>query len=377
MELFFVCNYVAFIFAAWTKISLKLYMLWIIAVFSIVAFLYDPFMQEKVCGGGGVDLCRHFDSLDLIRLGFDDYLYAEAPFSELYLRTIAYLFETNNFLPLISVWIYYGIAFFACNKFFKLLNLKKSVQRLAICIILMCGVFFWNMNNIRYPLATVIFFSGMYFDIVANKIKRNFCYVCALLMHPGTIILLIVRCIANIKLRYSIIVFAIVSFLIANYYENLVFILVHLLMPFPDIQINVTTVLMKSVRYSAGIVYEVPLLYKILNIYISCVLMVVLLFFMHYRRYNSVLKYLPRMAFVIVLLSIFGTITNFMNGNFADRLMSMVPFFISLLTSDTLMCFGQENKNYVYVELIVFILALPYIDVYLFKVYPNWIYAGF
>ena len=102
MEFFFIFNYVAFIFAAWTKIPVKLYMMWIVAVFSTIAFLYDPFIQARICGGEGVDLCRHFDSLDLIRMGFDEGVYIEAPLSALYFKIIAYLFEKNNFLPAIS-----------------------------------------------------------------------------------------------------------------------------------------------------------------------------------------------------------------------------------------------------------------------------------
>ena len=42
---FFILNYIAFVLAAWTKIPIEVYMLWIVAIFSIVAFLYDPFMQ--------------------------------------------------------------------------------------------------------------------------------------------------------------------------------------------------------------------------------------------------------------------------------------------------------------------------------------------
>lgn len=373
---FFICNYVAFILATWTKIPVKLYMLWPIAIFSIVAFLYDPFMQARFYGGDGVDLCRHFDSLDSIRLGFDDGLYIEAPLSALYLRMVAYLFDDNSFLPLISTWIYYGLAFFICNKFFALLKLSAPLRRFAICMILMCGVFFGNMNNIRYPLATVIFFAGMYFDIIASKAKRNLLYICAFLMHPGTIILFLVRCIANVKLKYSIIIFAILSLFVANYYETLIITLISILTPFPDIQMTVSAVLLKSVSYSTNDVYDVPLLFKVLNIYISCVLMVSALFNMYYSRCNTIFKYIQRMALVVVLLSFIGTITNFMDGNFADRLMSIVPFLIALLVSDTLMGMERKNKNYMYIKSIFFLLALPYIGVYLFKVYPNWIYLG-
>ena len=103
--------------------------------------------------------------------------------------------------------------------------------------------------------------------------------------------------------------------------------------------------LLKSVSYSTNDVYDVPLLFKVLNIYISCVLMVSALFNMYYSRCNTIFKYIQRMALVVVLLSFIGTITNFMDGNFADRLMSIVPFLIALLVSDTLIGMERKNKN--------------------------------
>lgn len=373
---FFILNYIAFVLAAWTKIPIKLYMMWIITIFSMIAFLYDPFIQARLAGSAGVDLCRHFDSLDSIRLGFDDGLYIEAPLSALYLRMVAYLFDDNSFLPLISTWIYYGLVFFTCNKFFHLLQLNTSLQRFAICMILMCGVFFGVMNNIRYPLAIAIFFLGLYYDVTKKYIFTVLLYCLAALMHPGSIMLLIVRCISMIRLKFSIVFFPVMTFFIFTYFESIIGVAVSLLSPFPEVQVLLLAISMKSVHYSVDSIYDVPLLYRVLTMYMSCFLIFCYMVHKYYGQYRQEFRNIYRMTIFVTLLSFLGSITNFMEGNFAGRLMSIAPFFIALLVSDTLLCLSRENKNYMYVKILFFLLALPYICVYLFKVYPNWIYLG-
>ena len=368
--IFFILNYVAFVFVAWTKIPIKLYMMWIMTIFSMIAFLYDPFIQARLDGGAGLDLCRHFDSLDLIRLGLDDGLYIEAPLSALYLKIIAHTFEDNNFLPLISIWIYYGLVFFTCNKFFHLLQLNTSLQRFTICMILMCGVFFGVMNNIRYPLAIAIFFLGLYYDVTKKYIFTVLLYCLAALMHPGSIMLLIVRCISMIRLKFSIVFFTVMTFFI------FIGVAVSLLSPFPEVQVLLLSISMKAVHYSVDSIYDVPLLYRVLTIYMSCFLIFCYMVHKYYGQYRQEFRNIYRMTIFVTLLSFLGSITNFMEGNFASRLMSIAPFFIALLVSDTLLCLSKENKNYMYVKILFFLLALPYICVYLFKVYPNWIYLG-
>ena len=376
MELFFILNYMSFIFATWTKVPIKLYMLWIVAIFSIVAFLYDPFMQARLSGDMGVDLCRHFDKLDFIRLGLDDGLYIEAPLAALYLQVIAYMFEDNSFLPLISVWIYYGLVFFTCNKFFHLFDLNVSLQRFAIGMILMSVVFFGVMNNIRYPLASAIFFLGLYYDVTKRYFITVFLYCLAVLMHPGITMLVIVRCISMIRLKISIVVFPVLVCIFFVYFESNISVAVSLLSSFPEVQVLLLAISMKAVHYSVDSIYDVPLIYRVLTMYISCFLLFCYMVNKYYGQYRQEFRSIYRMTIFVTLLSFLGSITNFMEGNFSSRLMSIAPFFIALLVSDTLLCLSRENKNYMYVKFLFFLLALPYICVYLFKVYPNWIYLG-
>lgn len=375
MENFFIFNYVAFILAAWTKIPVKIYMIWIIAVFSIVAFLYDPLLQARICGGEGVDLCRHFDSLDLIRLGVDKGIYMDAPLSVLYFRIIACIFEENNFLPLISVLIYYGGVFFTFNKFFKVLKLNGSIQRFVICMFLICGVFFGIMNNIRYPLAINMFFGGLYFDTVRRYRVSVFLYGLSALMHPGIIMLIIVRCISFIKLKYNIILFVILSFTL-GYLGSFFSMLISLLSPLPELQVLLSAISMKFINYSSNIVYDVPFAFRLLTIYALCLLIFGYILNKHYGKYHDDFRYIYRMSMLVILLSIWGILTNYMDGNFSSRIMGISPLLISLLVADTLANFSSGNKNYVCVKLVVFVLSIPYALVYLLAIYPIWFYAG-
>lgn len=377
MILFFIFNYIAFILLAWTNINLKLYIVWIISVFAITAFLYDPFLQAKLSGGSeGVDLCRHFESLDLIRLGLDEGLYIEAPMSAVYFKVIAYLFDDNSFLPLISVLLNYGLVFFTFNKFFRLLKLDTSLQRFAICMILMCEVFFGVANNIRYPLAITILFMGLYFDIVKNYMFSLFLYCLSVLMHPGVGMLLIVRCVSFIKLKYSIMCIAILTLLMSNYLETILEVLISFLSPFPDFQVLLLAISLKGVAYSSGDIYTIYFVFSLLTIYLSFFLLLCYAANRYCVQYREEFKYIYRMSVIIPLLSIIGIIANFMGAHFSERLMIISPFFIALLVVIALNDFDKTNKNYIYVKLLFFIIPIPYICAYLFGIYPSWLYLG-
>ena len=277
---------------------------------------------------------------------------------------------------MISVWIYYGLVFFACTKFFHLLDLNISIQRFAISMILMCGVFFSVMNNIRYPLAVAMFFLGLYYDVTKKYVLTIFLYCLAVFMHPGSIMLLIVRCISIIRLKFSIVFFPAMVLLIFIYFESIINVAVSLLSAFPELQVLLLAISMKAVHYSVDSIYDVPLIYRVLTMYMSCFLLFCYMMNKYYGQYRQEFRSIYRMTIFVTLLSFLGSITNFMEGNFSGRLMSIAPFLIALLVSDTLLCLSKENKNYMYVKILFFLLALPYICVYLFKVYPNWIYLG-
>lgn len=375
MMFFFMLNYIAFIFTAWSNINIKLYMLWIILVFSVTAFLYDPFMQVSFSGGEGVDLCRHFESLDLIRLGLDEGIYIEAPMSAVYLKVIAYLFDDNSFLPLISVLLNYGLVFFTFNKFFRLLKLNTSLQRCAICMILMCEVFFGIMNNIRYPFAITILFLGLYFDIVKNHMLSIFLYCLSVLMHPGVGMLLIVRCVSFIKLKYSIMCIAILTLVMSNYLETVLEVLISFFSPFPDFQVLLLAISLKGVTYSSGGIYTISLSFRLLTIYMSLFLLFCYLVNRYCGQYREEFKYVYRMSILIPLLSVVGIVTNFMGAHFSGRLMDISPFLIALLVVSALNDLSK-NENYIFFKLIFFIIPIPYICAYLFGIYPSWLYLG-
>lgn len=375
MAEFFTFNYILLIFSTWCKIPIKLYFMWMMIIFSIIAFIYDPFLQSRIYGGNGsVDLCRHFDKLDMIRLGVDDNLYTEAPFSALYLKTIAYIFDNNSFLPVISVWIYYGIYFFAGNKFLSYMKADKSTKLFALGMCILCGVFFWNMNNIRYPIAVIMFFLVMYYDIIKKLLYTPILYILPVLMHPGVLILICVRFMAKWKLKYSIIIFCLLAGVITSYYEQILTQIIYLLIGLPDIQTLFIAVSLKSTTYATENVYDVPLLYKLLDAYITLVMFIVYVMANSYNRNNSYLNVFYRMVGITILLATLGNITNFMDGNFVSRLLGITPAFMTLMTGDILSaCKKQQKQN---IKVILFCITLPYIFVYLFKIYPNWIYPG-
>lgn len=374
---FFIINYICLIAALWSKIPIKLYFLWMMAIFSIVAFIYDPFLQARISGTDGVDLCRHFDTLDMIRLGLTDSVYIEAPLSALYLNLIAYLFDNNHFLPVISLWIYYGIYFFVMNKFLSYTGVDEALKFFSIGLCILCDVFFWSMDNIRYPIAIMLFSLVLYYDTVSKAKTVAILYILPILMHPGILILLSIRIMAKFKFIYSVILLSLLGIIMTQYYESILMSAISVFASLPDIQSLFLAISMKSINYSTESVYDIPLIYRVLNIYITLCLFFVYCLARNIGIDNNIqIKILCRMTLLTVFLSTVGTVANFMEGNFTARILSIAPVFLTVLAGNVLLIYKQKSlERCMYIKVFLFCILLPYMLVYIFKIYPNWIYS--
>lgn len=373
---YFVISHIALWVAKWFKINMVIYMAIIMGAYSLVAFNFDPVLQQMNCGGEGVDLYRHFMSLDLIRFGNSDELYIEAPFSALYLYGIATLFDNNHMLPLISTWIFYIIYFYIVISYCKKIGAKYSIVKSVIFISICFMVFFGVMNNIRYPIAMTMFMFVLYNEMLTRQIGKLW-YILPVLMHPGIIFLVIIRALAQNKMKYSITIGSIASLMILLDFDNIIQIMISFLSFVPDLQYLIIKTTIKMYSYSSGDEYAVPLLFRATSLYVFFVFVILLMLATNYQSELYKNKLFMRMAKITILVVIVGEVTNYMDGNFSDRIIGVLPFYVSMLCADILVKIQEQAKlTKTAVESFIYINSFAYLSIWLFKVYIDWIYGG-
>ncbi len=374
--LYFVISHIAVVIMNFLRIPLVFYILIIMSAYSIVAFSFDPVLQQKMYGGEGVDLYRHFESLDLIRIGNGENLYMEAPLSLLYLSVVANLFDNNHILPLVSTWIFYAMYFYLIISYCKCIKADDYVIKTVICIGISFLVFFGVMNNIRYPIAMGMFMLVFYQEFIKEKISKIW-YVLPVLMHPGIAFLLLIRLLANIKFRYIFMLILPFSIFVILNIENILQTIISFLVFMPDLQNLIVKAMIKMYSYSSGDEYAVPLLFRVTSLYVFIIFLVLSALAYNYRCKLMKNEYFVRMIKIITIVVLTGEITNYMDGNFSDRIIGILPFFITMLSSDILVIMNKMDRmTIVTVKTFLYGSSLFYLSIWLFKVYLNWIYGG-
>ena len=348
----------------------------IMSAYSLVAFCFDPVLQQMNYGGEGVDLYRHFTTLDLLRIGSAGDVYMEAPLSALYMCGIAYAFDNNHMLPLISVWMFYGLYFYYIYSYCQHLQTNEYVRNkitfLSVCFM----VFFGVMNNIRYPLAVAMYALVLYKEMIKDEVSKLW-YIIPVLMHPGMSFTVIIRLFAQCRLRYCIVmvVFLVVCF--GNAYDAFVERIISACAATPDLQKMLFYAFFKLNSYSSGDGYVMPLLFRITSLYIFAFFIMLCMIAVNYKTRLMQNKVFARMVVITILLVVLGWVMDYMNGNFVDRIIGVFPFYITLLCTDVMAVIQEKTKiTRLVVMSFIYIGALSYVSIWLFRVYFDWIYGG-
>ena len=373
---FFVISHIVLAIFNWIKINPIAYTLIIMIPYSLVAFAFDPVQQARH-GGGGVDLYRHFERIDLIRLGLGDDLYLEAPLSEGYMWLMAHLFSNNHFLPMISTWIFYGIAFIAILLTCQYLKAGSDEKRLAIWFFIAFYQYFMLVSNIRYPIAVALFVLIFYFDVIKNDRCAKFIYIIPLLLHPGVGLLLIIRILVAVRLKYSVFILSLLILLLLGNFEGIVQQLLGVLYFWPDLQVLALGILFKLFTYNTENVYDLPLIYRILSLYAMAIYILILFIAYNYKCILLKNVKIYRMVVFALICSFLGEITNYMNGNFTERVLAIMPFLMAFIVADI---FNNLNSKSAalrkFMKMLVMVTSSIYLFIHLFKVYITWIYLG-
>lgn len=373
MSFFFVCNYLCFIAAGWSRIPIVVYIVWIEAVFAITAFLFSPLNTTTA-----TDLARIFYELDLYRAGLGDNLYIEAPLSSLYLHLVAYMFSNNHFLPVISVIVSYTLCFLTLLKILKYFSIdNKSVKRFAISI-LICGVaFFGIMNNIRYSMAMMFYWWIFYYDVIKHFKYAKLLYILAILLHPGTSMMVIVRVISAMKTKYMFMIMSMIGAFFYFLQDEFFSFLVDLFPVDSVLRDMALGISVKALSYSISVMYDIPWTMKLADAYLLFCLIICFILGKNYHILLLKNKIIENVITCMIILCLFGFTTNFMSGDFTGRIIVYSSVLNPLLMSDILTkCKNNCQQHYIYMKIFCLLLMLPYVSMYLFYFYDKWLYSG-
>lgn len=181
--------------------------------------------------GGYLDIIRMYNEMSILnKFGWNGLeVYGEAPLSKFYLYTIS-LSNINRLLPIVNVLCVYFSILYVINKIGIKFNISNKIRCLAILYISMSIGYFSVTTNIRHPLAIALFFCVLIYDLIEKK-NKIFCfigYVITILIHPSMIILLLLRMLCNISLKYSLTLIVCLGFICINYWDNILFFMLNI-----------------------------------------------------------------------------------------------------------------------------------------------------
>lgn len=104
-------------------------------------------------------------------------------------------FKINGLLPFITTFIFYSNIFYILYDFYEKNNISNKALSLSLLIIMCNSSFFETISGIRNMLAFSILLKCFYDEFYNNKYlsKNIIWYVISALIHPSTIVLIILR----------------------------------------------------------------------------------------------------------------------------------------------------------------------------------------
>lgn len=166
----------------------------IILSLSTIAFMLNPSKSN--------DLYRHFEMIDIFRnTNFEANDELNEVFGAKILFYIVSFFPSNHLLPVISVLITYGILFYMIKDFVK----NKNVSTRCVAISVFLGIAICDyvsvVSGIRNAIAFAFIGLALYKDLIKEErgIKIIWPYIVAVLIHPSSWIVIVVRLILNLR----------------------------------------------------------------------------------------------------------------------------------------------------------------------------------
>lgn len=319
----------------------------IVSVLSILAYNYDPiYAYEKL--GFYTDLYRIFNDVDMFRYMGDEYIgYMAAPLSRLYISFFA-IFDSNSWLPFTTCIIYYGLYLFFIYKLGKDNKIKNRYILVVIFFVVSITNYSIIIGNIRYPIATIIYVICLYYDLVKNRKIYYLGYIISILIHPGTFLYLLLRCLVKEKFKKSIVI-SVLLIILLNFIEEILSVL-SVLSPvfFGDI-------LSKFLLYRDVNNFDEPTIYMYI-MYILILIIISILIYVVKRQLDIIENKDYKSLINLLILDIIITVGFISNYQLLGRILSLG---IALLPILMLLDFKyNNNRNRIYYYIIISFIYL-------------------
>lgn len=339
--------YIIFLGVIFININAKKYIFFIVSVLSILAYNYDPiYAYEKL--GFYTDLYRIFNDVDMFRYMGDEYIgYMAAPLSRLYISFFA-IFDSNSWLPFTTCIIYYGLYLFFIYKLGKDNKIKNRYILVVIFFVVSITNYSIIIGNIRYPIATIIYVICLYYDLVKNRKIYYLGYIISILIHPGTFLYLLLRCLVKEKFKKSIVI-SVLLIILLNFIEEILSVL-SVLSPvfFGDI-------LSKFLLYRDVNNFDEPTIYMYI-MYILILIIISILIYVVKRQLDIIENKDYKSLINLLILDIIITVGFISNYQLLGRILSLG---IALLPILMLLDFKyNNNRNRIYYYIIISFIYL-------------------
>ena len=254
------------------KINPKHYILALVSCMAIFAYMFDPILAWEDTGGSGMDGVRYYDMVDTFRTwGWNDTTYVGVPLSRALLYFYS-LFPNNHFMQAINYVIYMSACLSIVYKIGKKIGADNSsiVTSMFFCFVF--TEYLSIINAIRYPIAIGLVIIILYIDVIKSKWWGKFLYGIPVLMHPGSIMLIVIRFLAKWHVRYTCVFVSILLLVIDIIGIDLFDLMTRAVSFISPEAVVIIGVANKVSSYSSHIVYDVGLAIRV-KFFIICIMM--------------------------------------------------------------------------------------------------------
>lgn len=207
--------FILYFFLLFYKIRPSFYYKIIAFTMWIPVLFWDPF-DLYIHGRTYLDILRFITEMDIFRQSGWDAMegYDTIILSKLYVY-YGSLFESDLILPITNVILCYFLTGFTIHKLAKEWNITPNAERYIMLYTAFMINFIRIISNIRMPLAAVIFVLLLVYDLCIKRYRRwcHISYVVLVALHPGVMMWIIVRLLANVSIRKALLIIIPASFL--------------------------------------------------------------------------------------------------------------------------------------------------------------------
>lgn len=365
--------YILCILLYFCRLESKIYYKILCVILTLPVIFID--LVDMLPASGYIDTIRMYDEMHTLRRlgweGLDEY--NEAPLSKLYLYLIS-LLDINQLLVIITCLVVYFIILYMINKIGYEFKINNKIRCLSILYIVMSIKYISVTTNIRCPLSVAIFFCILMYDLIGQK-NKIFCfagYIISILIHPVTLVLLIIRILGRFSLKNSIVLISCLGFLCIIYWKEIP----NIVLSFTDINI-ISGIMLKQQAYTNRA--EDGTGYNILTIYWRMALLAldVLGFILSIllKKYLKPITYANSRILIniIILISIIDfilvVVTPESGGRLSDVILYVIAIYIYIISDKEkfkLSIMGYNNLKIIVKGLFsLWLIYFLYFNIYL------------